>query len=165
VATDRQRASVTATEGNFSRSLSRAVAIGADTNVTLPAKLENPQWSVANGDLDVGFTAVPAGDFFVVDAFASSADGAKFFSSDLEVSQRFITEGGLLHGLLDTAIPGFKPEWRIDFNGAFTRDVFAFGSTGTDSFTSSFSESVNQPTARIARPERMPKAVLLRLER
>jgi hypothetical protein len=170
IATDRQRASVTATEGTLSRSRTRAFAIGGDTAFTLPAPLAAPQWTVDDGELEVRLSSVPAFDFMFIDAFGSSADFSQFWYHDLEVTPAFAAEAGNLRIIttsfaLETDIPGYKPEWKLDLAAQYTRRVFAQTFTATDSASSSSSEDVNVGTQRVGRPARMPVAAARHLER
>jgi len=158
LATDRQRATITAKQGNFQRSLSRIVTAGADTSFTLPPRLDNPQWTVDNGELQLRLGSLPPGNQYIVDAFASSADFSKSFFYSISMSDRFATQSALTHVTLDTNIPGFKPEWLIDFNAEYSRDVFAFGDGATDSTTSQFSETVN-PSGKRAGDEHVGEVI------
>jgi hypothetical protein len=163
IASDRQRASITAKAGNFSRTLSRSVTVGGDTSFTLPPRLATPQWSTETGELQLRLPGVPPGDSFFVEAFASTADGATFIFHDFSASQRFATESGITQVTLDTNVPGFKPEWKIDLAAEYTRELLAFGSAAGDSFQTQFEETVNATTARRVLP-RLPLAVVKRLE-
>jgi hypothetical protein len=56
---------------------------------------------------------------------------------------------------LDTDIPGFNPEWKIDFTQELTRTVSATRFSGADTLSSSVFETLNTPPeARVAPPAR-----------
>jgi len=158
IATDRQRATVTAKQGNFQRSLSRLVQVGADPTFTLPPHLDNPQWTVENGELQLRLGSLPQANQFIVDAFGSSADFSKSWFYSTSFSDRFAAESGLTHVTLDTNIPGFKPEWLIDFSAEYSRDAFAFGDGATESSTSQYNETVN-PSGKRAGDEHVGEVI------
>jgi hypothetical protein len=163
LASDLQRASITATEGPFSRSVFRTVAIGGDTSFTLPPRLPTPQWSVENGELQMRLGAMPEGEQFTVDAFSILSDRPTIFH-DFEASKRFVAESGLTQVTLETTnVPGFKPEWVIDFGQEYFRDVFAEANGATESSQSVFSETINGTALRA--PTRLPLARAQMLDR
>jgi hypothetical protein len=159
LATDRQRASITAKQGNFQRSLTRGVAAGADPSFMLPPHLDNPQWTVDNGELQLRLASLPAANQILVDASASSADFSKSWFYSFSMSDRFAAQSGLTHVTLDTNIPGFKPEWLIDFSAEYSREVFAFGDSPDDFSTSQFSETVNGASGKRAGDEHVGEVV------
>jgi hypothetical protein len=145
--TDTQRAAVRATSGTAVRELQRPFRIGDNTQYTLPPALGGVQWGNENGQLSATWTTLPPLDRLDVVATRFAADGSIAIKHDLAVTPAFLAATGTTHITIDTEIPDYKPEWRIDFTGAYTRDLTTEQTVKDEHATSSVSEAVNAPQA------------------
>jgi hypothetical protein len=143
--TDTQRAAVRATSGTAVRELRRSFRIGDDTAYTLPPSLGGVQWVSENGQLSASWTTLPPLDQLDVSAMRFAADGSIAIKHDLAVTPAFLVATGTTHITIDTEIPDYKPAWRIDFAGAYTRDLTTEKTVKDERATSSVTEAVNAP--------------------
>jgi hypothetical protein len=121
-AADSQSASMQATVGSSLRALRRPFRVGGDTVYTLPDALAGVQWEVATGALAVSWSSVPP--FTAFSLSASGSSGTRSQRHDLDLSPRFFEATGATRASLDSNIPGYKPEWRVDFSRSYSRQLF-----------------------------------------
>jgi hypothetical protein len=140
-ATDVQSVSIQATDGAAFRALRRPFRVGGDPAYTLPAPLA-VQWQIAGGALAASWSALPEADDISVSAAGTAAPGVRpnYF---MLLSSRFVAATGTTRATLDNDIPGFKPEWRIDFTREYFRQMLVQRTAGGVVSTSSSSETLN----------------------
>ena len=95
----------------------------------------------ALGQLSACWTRLPALDHLDLSASANTKD----IKYDLSMTSLFLTETRITSMAIDTEIPGYKPEWKIDFNGPYTRALNAKHTESDQLATSSVTERVNTP--------------------
>jgi hypothetical protein len=144
VEADLQRAAMTATAGNERRTLSRPFRVGGTTAYTLPAPLTGMKWEQASGDLAVSWGALADPAAVTVHVSGASADGTKHQRHSLELSSRFVAETGIARATVDTAIAGYKPEWKIDLAREHTRALMVERTSSSEIATNGVSETVNK---------------------
>jgi hypothetical protein len=117
------RAFTTTAHGTSLRALRRPFRAGGNTSYTLPAALGNPQWTVTATQAAVSWTKLPL--IGNIDALISGsvAGGAVSATGDLDLTTNFVTLTAPTKVALDTDIPGFKPEWRVDVIAPYTRQL------------------------------------------
>jgi hypothetical protein len=137
--TDTQRATLRATSGTASREVRHPFRIGNSTLYTLPSSLGSVQWMNENGQLSASWATLPSLDQLHMSASRSGVDGSIVIQHDLAVTSAFLAAAGITRVAIDTEIPDYKPAWRIDFTGAYTRQLTATltleGATATSSVT------------------------------
>ena len=161
VASDVQSVRISATAGNGDRTLARPFRVGGNTAFTFPAPLGNVQWDHANGDIAVTWSSVPEFDTLLVHVIGVSPDSVT--NHGLELSRRFLAATGLTQMALDTDIPGYKLEWRIDFAGQYYRRLQATRETSGERTTSSVTESINVEAATVLPAAMAPRRAFARL--
>jgi hypothetical protein len=145
IATDKQTASVIATTDGGYRSLRRPFRANGTTAYTLPAPLTGVAWEQADGKLAVSWGALPAFDSFIVSMSGASTDPAKIHSHNLKLSPRFVEATGLTRAAIDTEIAGYKPAWKIDLAGEYSRELFVQRTANGETATNVVHELVNAP--------------------
>jgi hypothetical protein len=120
--TDIQSASVRAVKGPQLRSLRRPFQMGGDTAYTLPPPIGDPRWTIEDGQLVASWSSVPDGDRLFVEA---SASASPFNAYTLDISPGFLAAVRVTRVVLDTRLPGYKPEWQINPTVSYTRRLFA----------------------------------------
>lgn len=123
IATDKQSASLRATSTGGYRELRRPFKVGGTTSFALPAALSGVAWEQKDGALAVSWGTLPELDSFVVTVSGPAAAGGKAKSHDLELSPHFLAATGATRAAIDTDIAGYKPEWKIDYTHAYTREL------------------------------------------
>lgn len=141
IPTDAQTVSLQATAGTETRSLRRPFRVGGNTAYTVPASL-GARWESASRSMGVSWSFLPAFDVLDVNARGTSADMTKSLSHDLDLSPRFVAATGLMEATIDTDIPGYKPEWRIDFARGHSRQLFVQGTVNGEISTNIVSETL-----------------------
>lgn len=148
-ATDKQTAAVRATTDGGYRSLRRPFRAGGDTAYKLPAPLTGVAWEQAGGKLAVSWGTLPAFDSLIV-SVSGGADPAKIHSHNLKLSPRFVEATGLTRVDIDTEIAGYKPAWKIDFAGAYSRELFVQHTASGEVATNVVHELVHAPAGASA---------------
>jgi hypothetical protein len=148
VPTDAQTVSIQATAGYGLRALRRPFRIGGDTTYTLPGLFSGVVWEVEGSNISVSWTAVPEFDLFSIAVSGMPTGSPRFHSLGLDLSPRFLAETGVTRATVDTDLPGFKPEWRVDFGRQYFRDVLVQREADGELATSSFTEQVNPSGVR-----------------
>jgi hypothetical protein len=146
VATDAQTVSIQATDGAAFRALRRPFRVGGNTMYTLPAPVTGAQWEIARGNLAASWSSIPEFDVFTVDASGAS-DATKFQNHYLSLSPRFVAATGLTRASIDTDIPGYKPEWKVNFARPYYRRMSLQRVVSGEILTSSVSEQTTAATA------------------
>jgi hypothetical protein len=123
IPSDTQSASVRASSGNALRALRRPFRVGGDTVHTLPPPLAPVQWKVIDGEISVHWTALPP-----FTTFSEFIGGSALFpltppSYLVDLSPRFIAATRIRHFQIDTDIPGFQPQWLVDFTDFYSRNL------------------------------------------
>lgn len=162
IATDAQIVAVRATSGTKLRELRRPFRVDDDTAFTLPIAFGGVQWALEHGQLSTSWTALPPLDQLGMSAGSSAPDGTRVTKHDLQLSPLFLAETGITHIAIDTEIPGYKPEWRIDFTGSYTRELTGKHAAGAEVATSSVTEQVNAPEDSVGSTPRIARAHDLR---
>ena len=117
------RAFSTTAHGTALRALRRPFRAGGDTSYTLPAALGNPQWTVTGTQAAVSWTQLSVIGNLDEVISGSVAGGAVSASTELDLTTSFVALTAPTKAILDTDIPGFKPEWRVDTAAAYTRQL------------------------------------------
>jgi hypothetical protein len=122
IATDSQSASVRAFTDTAFRALRRPFQVGGNTVYTLPPPLGPVNWKVVNGEISLHWTTLPQ---FTL--FSEFIGGGALFpltppSYLVDLSPRFIAATRIHHFKIDTDIPGFQPQWLVDFTDFYSRD-------------------------------------------
>jgi len=126
---------------NF-RSLQRPFRVGGNAVFAFPKHFVGGQWAVENGDLTARWIALP--DFARFDFTARTPTR----SHELDVSPAFIDMLDDSKLTLDTTVPGYQREWRIDLAGPYDRRLVTFKGSGTGVVAiSELSERVNMGQA------------------
>ena len=123
VADDVQTVTVQAVVGTAARGLRMAYRFGDATEVTLPSGVDGGVWAVSNGELSVALPGLPDLDVLQLRTIGTSGDAGKAASYELDISSNYFDATGLAHPTLETSVPGFKPEWAVDLDKAYTRSV------------------------------------------
>jgi hypothetical protein len=157
---DRQSAAVTASSaGSGTRTLRRSTFRAGDpTDFTMPAALGAVTYTQAGADLRVSWSTLPAHDTVDVTLDSFTEDFTTFFYHVAEISPAYIAETGATSITLDTDIPGYRPEWRIDFTKEYFRSVAAIKFLTGASATSARSEIVNAPESLVPAEARRSRA-------
>jgi hypothetical protein len=140
--TDTQRATIQAVAGNQLRELRRSFRVGGKTAYTLPAPLAGLKWEQTGDTLAVSWTSAPEFDSFTVTMDGASADGTKLQSYALELSPSFAAASGATRATVDTAIAGYKPEWKIDRARQYSRGLVVERSSNGEIATNEVSETI-----------------------
>ena len=142
-ATDTQIVSVQATAGYGFRAQLRPFRVGDETAFTLPDPIVGVQWEVADSGISASWTSVPELDVLSVLVGGMPPGSTRYHNFLLELSPRFLAETGVTRATVDLALPGFKPEWKVDFGRQYSRDLSAQRTVDGVIETSSFDEIVN----------------------
>lgn len=145
---DAQSVSVQATSGPALRALRRPFRVGGDTAYTLPPALGGVQWEATSGALAVSWTAAPDFDHLSLSAGGSS-DGTRRQSILLDMSARFVADTGSARAALDTDIPGYQPEWRVDLARGHSRQLLAQRVVDREITTAWVSEQITGSAASV----------------
>jgi hypothetical protein len=132
--------------GKF-RSLQRPFRVGGNAVFAFPKHLVGAEWAVENGDLTARWIALP--DFARFDFTARTL--ARFH--ELDVSPGFVEVLDERKLTLDTAVPGYARDWRIDLAGSYDRRLVTFKGSGTGVVAiSEVNERVNMGAAVTVEP-------------
>lgn len=123
--TDVQRVALTATKGTAARSVRHPLPLAGDETLTLPAPFGDPTWSFDHDRLSVITGSLPELDFFLVTVTGASGDGIKTARYGLDISQSYLEATSLARPILDTDLPGYHPQWKLDFNKPYSRHLEA----------------------------------------
>jgi hypothetical protein len=148
VSTDTQLVSLQALTGTASRSsrtLQRPFRMTDSTAFTLPAALGGVQWSVTSGQLSASWAALPELDVLRASVRGSSTGTTASSALALEMSPKFLAATGLTTSDLDTDIPSYKPEWKVDVTRPYTRSLTAAATKAGVVSTSEVAEDVSLP--------------------
>jgi hypothetical protein len=123
--------------GTF-RSLQRPFRVGGNAVFAFPKHFVGGQWAVENGDLTARWTALPDVERFDFTAWTP----ARFH--ELDASPAFLEALDDRKLTLDTTVPGYQRDWRIDLTGPYDRRLVTFKGSGTGVVaTSELNERVN----------------------
>src|SRR5262249_25415135 len=122
IATDSQSASVRAFTDTTFRALRRPFQVD-NTVYTLPPPLGPVKWKVVNGEIAMQWTTLPP-----FTRFAEFIGGSALFpltppSYLVDLSPRFIAATRIDRFQIDTDLPGFQPQWLVDFTDFYNRDL------------------------------------------
>lgn len=139
----------------MTRALRRPFRVGGNTVYTLPAALGGVQWAIANSD----FRAKLELRASVRHAPRGHEQGRGADAVPAPRPEPELLRGDRRHGtILDTAIPGYKPEWRVSFTGRYFRKLVAQRVTGVETATTSVTELTTAPALAGTDPARPPAA-------
>lgn len=147
-ATDAQTVSIQATAGYGLRALQRPFRIGGETKYTLPDLISGVVWNVEGSNISLSWTSVPELDLFSVAVSGMPTGSPRVHSLGLDLSPRFLAETGVTRAIVDTGLPGFKPEWKVDFGRQYSRALLVQRSTDDELATTSFTEQLNPGSPR-----------------
>jgi hypothetical protein len=111
---DTQSVEVRATRGAMVRALRRPFRVGGDTTYTLPAAIGNLQWTLAGQQLAASWSTMPDLDELSMLAFSGPSTGVRPLYQ-LSASADFLSATGIQQIGFDTDVPGYHPDWKIDF--------------------------------------------------
>ena len=144
VVQDNQRLSVSAFGAGSSRNVFRFdVREGSTNEITFPAPLEGVSFTVAEDKVTASWGTLPAHDLLDTNLQANSEDFATFWFHDLDISPAFVAETGATSATIDTDIPGFRAEWKIDLDKEYFRSLSAIAFRAEENATSSVSQLQN----------------------
>ena len=158
IASDRQTASLRALKGTALRALRRPFHVGGDTTFTLPIGIGDPRWTIDNAQITAGWTALPDLHALSLDTSGTSSDVSRGASYQLDLSASYLATTGITQARIDTDIPGYRPEWKVNFATSYVRDMFSQRVADGVISTSSISEQFNPmaPVGPIA-PRPLPE--------
>jgi hypothetical protein len=156
---ERQSALVAASTGLGSRSIRRTFRAGDPTDFTLPASLGAVSYAQPGANLQITWSTLPEHDIVDIYVDAFSEDFTTYTFHYLEISAAYIVATGATTMTLDTEIPGYKPEWRVDYTKEYYRSVSAYDFRDGETATSSTSEGVNVPPALVRSGSRRSPAI------
>jgi hypothetical protein len=123
IATDSQSASVRAFTDTAFRALRRPFRVGDNTVYTLPPPLGPVTWNVVNGEISLHWTTLPPFTLFTAFIGGSALFPLTPPTYLLDLSPRFIAATRIRDFHIDTDIPGFQPQWRVDFADFYSRGL------------------------------------------
>lgn len=123
VADDVQTVTVQAVSGTAARGLRRAYRFGDATKFALPSGIDGGKWLTDGGELSIALPGLPELDVLALRAEGSSGDAGKAASIELDITGNYFKATDLAHPTLETQLPGYKPEWSVDFKKAYTRSA------------------------------------------
>lgn len=127
--TDVQRILAAATTGGAStRSVQRRYRQGASTQFTLPPPLA-AQFVMTGDQLALQWSSLPPADTLQVLTSQATADGKGSVQQSRELSAHYLAATGITRAALDTDLPVYIPDWRVDVTRPWTR---IGGTTRTD---------------------------------
>ena len=123
IASDTQSASVRAFLGNGLRAHRRPFRVGGDAVYALPPALDGVQWTITDGVPSLHWATLPE-----LTIFSAFVGGSALFplpppSYLVDLSPGFLAATGIHDFTIDTDIPGFQPDWTIDFTDFYSRDL------------------------------------------
>lgn len=147
VATDDQTVSMRATSGTALRALRRPFRVGGDPSFLLPPPMGAVQWAVEQGQLSVTLPARQPHDYLFAVAAGAGADSMTSVTHVLSLSAPYLEATGLRQATHTTDIPGYQPDWRIDFARPYSRFAEFEHIAGGAITTTSVTEQVNATAA------------------
>ncbi|MEZ4363023.1 MAG: hypothetical protein R3B48_22720 [Kofleriaceae bacterium] len=96
-----------------SRSIERPHRYGQEPTATLPPPLGGPKLSLGR-DLVASWSSLPETDTVVVRSSSFSMVTRARNTHELELSKAYLAATGATTATLDTALPGYSAEWRVD---------------------------------------------------
>jgi hypothetical protein len=139
------RATAPATAGatmTAARALRRPFRAGGDTAFALPPSLGTVQWD-ARTDLTATWAAQAGLGSLIASGTGTSADGLSLASCQVDLSESFLAATAATTATCDTNLSGYKPEFKIDFTRAYTRQVVFQHAQADTVATVAETESVN----------------------
>ena len=118
---------------------------GDSTAFTLPEAIGPTQFPVTNNQLAATWSTLPDHDSLDAWVYWESSDFSKFSYHDIEISAAFVTATGVTSAPFDVAIPGYKPEWKLDVTQEYNVGLSALRKTGKDIVISGEQRDVNAP--------------------
>jgi hypothetical protein len=143
VATDIQAASMRAINGPALRALRRPFRAGDNTEYILPPPLGGVQWAIESDNLSASWMTLPELDLLMANVYGWATDSVRVSIHNVKMTARFVATTGITRLTLDTDIPGYKPEWKVDFTGPYIRELFAQRTVNGETSTSLVSERLN----------------------
>jgi hypothetical protein len=122
-ADDHQTVTLQAVLDGATHGLRREFKFGDKTEFALPSKIGSPKWGASNSDLYAALPLLPKFDTLQLVVTGASGDGAKAASYEFDISQGYLDDTMLARPTLDTAVPGYKAEWRVDVSKTYSRQV------------------------------------------
>ncbi|HEX4419430.1 MAG TPA: hypothetical protein VH165_16070 [Kofleriaceae bacterium] len=105
------------------RSQRQSFRVGGNATYTLPPPIGPIQWSMSSGPLVVTWTDRPATSAVFATSLGLSVDGAHSAANTLELSEKFLAATAITHVMYSVDLPGYKPEWKIDFTKRYSREI------------------------------------------
>jgi len=118
---------------------------GDSTAFTLPEPIGATQFPVTNNQLAATWSTLPDHDSLDAWVYWESSDFSRFSYHDIEISAAFVTTTGVTSAPFDVAIPGYKPEWKLDVTQEYNVGLSALRKTGKDIVISGEQRDVNAP--------------------
>lgn len=109
--------------GTAIRTLRRTFRVGGDTSYTLPKALGDPQWALAGAQAAVSWTMLPVMGTITENIDGVVPGGGKSASYELALTTSFVTATAPTRAVIDTDIPGYKPQWRVDLTVEYSRQL------------------------------------------
>jgi hypothetical protein len=118
----------TTSQRDENQSSRRPWRLGDDPTFVEPTQIAGASWSFdGRGQLIAHWQSLPALTVLTTEISGVSATG-NFVDDFTEMSPAFVTATGLTSTLVDTSIPGFQPDWMVDYSlrqGPYTRNQLA----------------------------------------
>ena len=116
------RTSSATPNGTAVRALRRQFRAGGDTSYTLPSTVGDPQWTIAGTTAEVSWTLLPViGDLSEI--ITGSTSGGTNANYQFDMTTNFVAATAPTRALIDTDIPGYQPEWRVDPTMGYFRQL------------------------------------------
>jgi hypothetical protein len=147
IESDTQSVSLEATRAGARRTLRRPFQLGDDTVYTLPPTMGEPQWSLDGDRLSVDMPELPEVDNVLVSAAGSTGEGTQLASYELDLSSAYLRTVQPTTAVIDIDIPGYEPEWKIDFTKNYSRQLQTHSIRDAEVETSSITERVEHSSA------------------
>lgn len=143
---DVQVLSAATLSGQSWREIRRSYREGDSRELTLPDYVDSFMWSHDSGVPVATWTELPQHDRITALIWGVSATGPLTYSyQHLNVSRSFEKVMGVSSLALDTDIPGYKPQWRIDLSKHNIQQAAIERDDGNDTARSGMDFSFNEP--------------------
>jgi hypothetical protein len=126
------------------RALRHPFRAGGETAFALPTSLGTVQWDTKS-DLTATWASQAGLGSLIASGDGTSSDGQSLASCQVDLSESFLAGTAATSATCATNLPGYKPEFKIDFTRAYTRQVVFQHAQADTVATVSETESVNAP--------------------